>query len=93
LTCSCRDPTFSGVPCRHLLALVSKSSDINFGSLVFNERWKKSYYIQAADEEMNKLYQIQGDEEEKCDSMEKISKSEEILNDFDEVSLNLEIFS
>jgi len=47
LKCSCGDDVFSGIPCRHILALPSKESDVSVRNLVFNSRWGKKNYIEA----------------------------------------------
>jgi len=46
LTCSCKDPLFIGIPCRHLLALTTKEESIEFKYLPFNKRWEKSFYTE-----------------------------------------------
>lgn len=41
LKCDCGDDVFYGIPCRHLVAVVSKVLNNNFDMLLFNKRWKK----------------------------------------------------
>jgi len=38
LTCDCKDSIFIGVPCRHLIALVSKEKVLDFKALPINPR-------------------------------------------------------
>jgi len=90
LFCSCQEPSYTGIPCRHLLALVSKDDKIDFKNLVFNERWKKAYFDEIMiQDEPDELDEIESENEsENSDSltnMSYISENEESL-DFEEVS-------
>ena len=44
MSCECGDEVFSGIPCRHSVAIATSSNEVNFQSLNFNPRWKISYY-------------------------------------------------
>ena len=69
LSCSCGDPTFSGIPCRHQLALVCKVKDVSFTNLVFNRRWEKAYFQETnVDQEPDEL--VENKEEEKKSNLE-----------------------
>lgn len=87
LFCSCQEPSYTGIPCRHLLALVSKDDKIDFKNLVFNERWKKSYFDETMiQDEPDELAEIESESEnsDSLTNMSYISENEESL-DFEEV--------
>ena len=46
LFCSCGDDIFTGVPCRHLLAIATKDPSVEFNNLVINRRWRIDYYVE-----------------------------------------------
>ena len=46
LTCSCKDPLFIGIPCRHLLTLTTKEESIEFKCLPFTKRQEKCFYTE-----------------------------------------------
>jgi len=54
LKCDCKDALFVGVPCRHLLALVTKEKELEPKSLPINNRWRKDYYKEEEEEEERK---------------------------------------
>ena len=43
-------PTYTGIPCRHLIAVATKEEKVSFSALSFNRRWKKEYYNQGNNE-------------------------------------------
>jgi len=45
LYCDCSDSTFLGVPCRHLIALVTKEENLSFNHLPINSRWRIDFFI------------------------------------------------
>jgi len=63
LNCDCGDSVFMGVPCRHLLALVSKEDKLSYSFLPINIRWKIAYYTDK--ESIRDPMLIQNDEESK----------------------------
>lgn len=81
LECSCEDPTFTGIPCRHLIALASSEKNITFENLVFNVRWKKQYFSEnmsrhdpdeldfETNETENQDFQIQDDNNQQEDTL------------------------
>ena len=66
LTCDCKDSIFIGVPCRHLIALVSKEKVLDFKALPINPRWRKDFYVEK--EEEKDQVDLQPQEKEKEDS-------------------------
>ena len=46
--CSCKDDLFVGIPCRHLVALITKESGLTFDNLKFEERWGLNYFYDEA---------------------------------------------
>jgi len=45
LLCECNDDVFAGIPCRHLIATVSKDKDLSFENLKFEQRWRIDFFI------------------------------------------------
>jgi len=44
LYCDCLDDLFTGIPCRHIVASVSKDSQLNFENMNFEKRWRIDYF-------------------------------------------------
>jgi len=44
LQCDCKDSIYTGLPCRHMVALATKEKGLSFKNLPFNKRWKLNYY-------------------------------------------------
>lgn len=89
LSCSCGDPTFTGIPCRHLLALVCKVKHISYENLVFNPRWKKDYFIESV-QEPDELEEIKKDEEEEGKEEKSVLEGDvSYISENDEERINL----
>ena len=57
------------MPCRHLIALVTKQPGLEFENLPFNPRWRKDFYIEALDDkEPERIFQEE-DEEQKSEGI------------------------
>lgn len=64
LKCSCGDPIYTGLPCRHLIALVCREEQFGYQDLPFNPRWRKNYFIEnQEDQEPEDLDPINKQEE------------------------------
>ena len=71
LCCSCLDDKFTGIPCRHLIALVCKEPSLGFETLPFQRRWEITYYKEE-DQDPNEIYE---ENEDKND----IGETQEII--------------
>jgi len=49
LECDCKDNIFIGIPCRHMIAAVTKEKGLSFKNLPILERWKTSYYNESVE--------------------------------------------
>jgi len=85
--CTCGDPTFTGIPCRHLIAVATKQENISYSSLSLNQRWKKEYYQPDQSlAEPERVYQRQNEElkQENVDNVNYDNYDEENKNDEEE---------
>ena len=49
LFCDCLDHIYTGIPCRHLIAFITKTkSNANYNNLPFNPRWRIDYFQEAS---------------------------------------------
>jgi len=46
IKCDCKDDFYVGIPCRHILAVVSKEKGLDYSTLLFNDRWKLNFHIE-----------------------------------------------
>ena len=44
LHCDCGEDIYVGIPCRHLLTVLTKEKSLDFYALIFNERWKINFF-------------------------------------------------
>jgi len=44
--CSCHEDRFTGIPCRHILAIATKDPTVQLNSLRINPRWKINYFVE-----------------------------------------------
>ena len=61
LKCDCLNDVYTGIPCRHLIAFVTKTkSNGNFNNLPFNNRWRIDYFQGTSiDEQAKELLKTQ----------------------------------
>jgi len=69
LSCDCRDDIYNGVPCRHLLALVTKEKNLNFGMLPINSRWRIAYFSDEEEVFPNELADTKKEENKESDEV------------------------
>lgn len=83
LECSCREPVYVGVPCRHLIAVVGKVEDMGYERLPFNSRWQKDFFVEEKYEEPKILSEKDKDDLKKENEEE--FKTEEVNSLFFEL--------
>lgn len=64
LICNCKEDIFSGIPCRHQFAIVTKEKDLNYKTLPILDRWKISYYSEEIEDKDPDHLQSEHEEEE-----------------------------
>jgi len=72
LSCDCFEDVFTGVPCRHLMALIAKGEEKLSPYLPFNKRWEINYYQDTQEENLHQVLSFFKDEEKEENNQVKL---------------------
>lgn len=86
LYCECRDDIYVGIPCRHILATVSKDNSLNFENLNLEKRWRFDFFKDIENiKEPDLLNDIEKENEE--EKLENETDKNEIISEISMVYL------